>query len=87
MTKGSEVGFTQPGEVMSMLELLSVVALLRDSTEHGLVRGQVGTVVELLTPTAAEVEFGDDEGRTYAMAALPAEELIRLHHRPFKRVA
>jgi hypothetical protein len=72
---------------MSKLELLSVVALLRDSPEHGLVRGQVGTVVELLSPTIAEVEFSDDDGRTYAMATLPAEELIRLHHQPLDRVA
>jgi hypothetical protein len=35
----------------------------------------------------AEVEFSDDEGRTYAMAALQADELIRLHHRPCERVA
>lgn len=72
---------------MPKLELLSVVALLGDLPEHGLVRGQVGTVVELLSPAVAEVEFSDDEGRTYAMAALPAEELIRLHHRPLDRVA
>jgi len=72
---------------MSKLELLSVVALLRDRPERGLVRGRVGTVVELLSPTMAEVEFSDDEGRTYAMAALPVDELIRLHHRPLERVA
>jgi hypothetical protein len=72
---------------MSKLELLSLVALLRDSPEHGLVRGQVGTVVELLSPEVAEVEFSDDDGRAYAMAALPAEQLMRLHHRPLERVA
>ena len=72
---------------MPALELLSEVALLRDLPEQGLVRGQVGTVVELLSPAAAEVEFCDDQGRTYAMAALKAEELIRLHHRPLERVA
>lgn len=52
---------------MSKLEVLSLVALLRDLPEHGLLRGQVGTVVELLSPAIAEVEFSDDEGRTYAM--------------------
>jgi hypothetical protein len=72
---------------MSNLELLSEVALLRDLPEHGLVRGQVGTVVELLSPSAAEVEFCDDQGRTYAMAALRTEELIRLHHQPCEMVA
>jgi hypothetical protein len=72
---------------MSGLELLSVVALLEDSPEHGLVRGQVGTVVEMLSPSVAEVEFSDDQGRAYAMAALRSDELIRLHHRPLEQVA
>lgn len=72
---------------MVKMELLSEVAVLRDLPAKGLVRGQVGTVVELLAPSVAEVEFSDDEGRTYAMAALRAEELIRLHHRPCERVA
>jgi hypothetical protein len=66
---------------MFRLETLSEVALLRDLPEQGLVRGQVGTVVETLSPEAAEVEFVDDEGRTYAMVALRSDELIRLHHR------
>jgi hypothetical protein len=72
---------------MPDLDLLSVVALLEDVPEHGLVRGQVGTVVEILSPTDAEVEFSDDQGRTYAMAALRLDQLIRLHHRSFEQVA
>jgi hypothetical protein len=72
---------------MPDLELLSEVALLEDMPEHGLVRGQVGTVVELLSPSVAEVEFCDDQGRTYAMAALRFDELIRLCHRPTEQVA
>jgi len=69
------------------MELLSEVALLQDIPEKGLVRGQVGTVVELLSPIAAEVEFCDDQGRTYAVVALRSEELIRLHHSPYEQVA
>jgi hypothetical protein len=72
---------------MSNLELLSEVAVLQDLPEHGLMRGQVGTVVEVLSPSVAEVEFCDDQGRTYAMAALKSEELIRLHHSPLAHVA
>jgi hypothetical protein len=72
---------------MPDLELLSEVALLEDLPQHGLVRGQVGTVVEFLAPCVAEVEFCDDQGRTYAMAALRFEELIRLRHRPVEQVA
>lgn len=69
------------------MELLAEVAVLQDIPEKGLVLGQVGTVVELLAPSVAEVEFTDDEGRTYAMAALRAEELIRLYRGPYKQVA
>ncbi len=72
---------------MPQLELLAEVALLRDLPERGLVRGQVGTVVEILSPDAVEVEFADDEGRTYATAALTAEDLVRLRHAPLEQVA
>ena len=58
-----------------------VVALLWDVPRHGLVRGQVGTVVELLGG-AYEVEFSDDEGRTYAQLALSPEQLLILRHGP-----
>ena len=61
--------------------LLDVVALLRDLPDESLVRGQVGTVVELLDG-AYEVEFSDDEGRTYAMLAVQPDNLLVLHHRP-----
>lgn len=62
-------------------QLLDVVALLDNLPEHGLVRGQVGTVVELLDK-AYEVEFCDDDGRTYAEIALAADQLLVLHYRP-----
>jgi Domain of unknown function (DUF4926) len=71
---------------MFRLETLSEVALLRDLPEHDLIRGQVGTVVETLSPETSEVEFVDDEGRTYATVALGSEELIRLHHQPLEEV-
>lgn len=72
---------------MTQLELLAEVALLRSIPERSLVRGQVGTVVEVLSPDAVEVEFADDEGRTYATAALAAQDLVRLHHAPLEQVA
>jgi Domain of unknown function (DUF4926) len=72
---------------MAEIEMLSVVALLQDSPVHGLVRGQVGTVVEDLAPGVYEVEFCDDEGRTYAMASLKADQLMRLHHEPIHEAA
>jgi hypothetical protein len=61
--------------------LLDVVALLSDLPAHGLVRGQVGTVVEVLDG-AYEIEFSDDEGKTYAELALRPDQLLILHHQP-----
>lgn len=61
--------------------LLDVVALLSDVPAHGLLRGQVGTVVEVLEGDC-EVEFSDDQGKTYAELAVPPDQLLVLHHRP-----
>lgn len=72
---------------MSGLELLSVVALTEDVPSRRLKRGQVGTVVECLGPGAYEVEFTDDEGRTYALAPLPEHQLMRLHYEPAHQAA
>jgi len=72
---------------MGDIEMLAVVALLQEVPELGLVKGQVGTVVEDLAPGIYEVEFCDDSGRTYAMASLKAEQLLRLHHEPVHQAA
>ena len=65
---------------MRELELVSVVALLEDVAGHGLLRGQVGTVVERLAPRVYEVKFSDDDGRTYATLSRRADQLLQLHH-------
>jgi hypothetical protein len=62
------------------INTLNVVALLEDVPSRGLVRGQVGTVVEKLAPGVFEVEFSDNSGRTYATLAAPAEKLLVLCH-------
>jgi hypothetical protein len=72
---------------MRELELLSVVALLEDSNDHKLLRGQVGTIVERLAPGVYEVEFSDDEGRTYASRSLRADQLLQLRHEPNHQAA
>ncbi len=72
---------------MAQIDLLSVVALVEDMIEKGLVRGQVGTVVENLAPGIYEVEFIDDSGKTYASVALRANQLMRLHHEPSHQAA
>jgi len=79
--------YYEGGFAMADIEVLSVVALLLDLPEQGLVRGQVGTVVENWAPGVYEVEFSDDNGRTYALVALKAEQLMRLHHEPVHQAA
>ena len=66
------------------LNLLDVVALTTDLPDEGLIRGQVGTVVEVLSPSVYEIEFCDDSGRTYAQLPLPADKLLVLHYEPHR---
>jgi hypothetical protein len=77
---------------MADIELLSVVALLEDLPAKGLLRGQVGTVVEILVAPGLpehvfEVEFSDDHGPTYASVAVRADQLMRLRHEPSHQAA
>jgi hypothetical protein len=62
------------------INVFDTVALLEDLPPRNLQRGEVGAVVEILAPDVDEVEFCDDEGRTYAMFALRGEQLIVLHN-------
>jgi hypothetical protein len=62
------------------ISLLDTVALSEDLPQRNLKRGEVGTVVEILAPDTYEVEFCDDEGQTYAMFALRADQLMVLHN-------
>ena len=71
------------GEAMTPdIHLLDVVALIADLPDKRLLRGQVGTVVEILSPGVFEVEFSDDQGRTYAQLALRDSQLLVLHYQP-----
>jgi len=64
------------------IRVLDVVALTEDIPDRGLLRGQVGTVVESLGPGVFEVEFVDNDGRTYAAVPLGARQLLVLHYQP-----
>lgn len=64
------------------LHVLDVVALVENLPGQRRSRRQVGTIVELLAPGVCEVEFSDNEGRTYASATIRAEQLLQLHHQP-----
>lgn len=67
---------------MSQLKPTAVVALLQDVPAKNLFRGMVGTVVETLAPDVLEVEFSDNDGRCYAMAALKRDTLLELQYGP-----
>ena len=62
--------------------LLEGPTAFADLPAKGLLRGQVGTVVESLSPGVFEVEFSDDQGRTYAQLAIDANQLLVLHYQP-----
>ena len=65
---------------MESIKPFAVIALLQDLPQRSLRRGQVGTVLESLEHGVFEVEFSDNEGRTYATLALRADEFMILHH-------
>ncbi|MDR4485041.1 MAG: DUF4926 domain-containing protein [Nitrospirales bacterium] len=64
------------------IRVLDVVALTQDIPKSSLLRGQVGTVVESLGPDMFEVEFVDNDGRTYATLPLNSSQLLVLHYQP-----
>jgi hypothetical protein len=75
MTKGER-------NMSSKIDLFDVVALLVDLPEEGLVRGEVGTVVEIHHSDHYEVEFSDNHGQTYAMLAIAGQDLLVLVYKP-----
>lgn len=66
---------------MDEIKILDVVAVTEAVPEHGLRRGEVGTVVDRWEDGAFEVEFSDETGEAYAFATLRADQLIPLYHR------
>jgi Domain of unknown function (DUF4926) len=72
---------------VTQIEMHAVVALLVDLPAHGLLRGQVGTVVAAWVPGVYEVEFDNLDGATYAMAELRTDQLMVLRHEPAKQAA
>jgi hypothetical protein len=66
----------------NLLNLLDAVALTEPLPQYSLLPGQVGTIVETLAPNVYEVEFSDDNGQTYAMLPIRAEQLVRLRYSP-----
>ncbi|MDQ3606928.1 MAG: DUF4926 domain-containing protein [Gemmatimonadota bacterium] len=66
------------------MKLLDVVALVEDVPERHLLRGHMGTVVEVFEPGVFEVEFSDNEEQTYALATLRTTQLLLLRKEPVR---
>ena len=67
---------------MPTVKRLAVVALVRDIPEHGLVRGQIGMVGEVLHPGVVEVDFKDQAGRGHYSLVIHSDDLVPLHREP-----
>ena len=65
------------------IKLLDVVALTQDVPVHNLKRGEIGTVVDILSNGEAyEVEFSDDNGQMYKCFSFLASQLWVIHQEP-----
>jgi hypothetical protein len=64
------------------LKLLDVVAVIEDAPEYDLVRGQIGTIVEVFEPGEYLIEFSDTNGEMYALVSLRADQLMLLRKKP-----
>jgi hypothetical protein len=54
---------------------LDVVVLKTDQPAHGLKRGDLGTVVDIYSPDAIEVEFVTASGRTKALVTVQPHDI------------
>lgn len=61
------------------LNVLDTVALMKDTPDGQLTKGQVGTIVEELADEVYEVEFANKKGETILTLALSSDYLILLH--------
>ena len=64
------------------MKLLDVVATQEDVPAAQLAKGQVGTIVEVLSEDVVLVEFADLGGVAYALEPIPVSMLIALRHTP-----
>ncbi|MDJ0510327.1 MAG: DUF4926 domain-containing protein [Crocosphaera sp.] len=73
---------------MNKIKDLDIVALTENrQTTHfetgetiTLYKGQVGTIVMEYDSEVFEVEFSNNDGTTYAMETIPANQLMLLHY-------
>ena len=61
-------------------KLNDVVALLADVSAAKVLRGQVGTVVDVLADDTMLIEFADDKGRAYDITPIKISKLLVLQY-------
>lgn len=59
-------------------EILEVVVLEKDLSDHGLKKGDLGTIVEMYAPDGLEVEFAAADGKTQALLTLTTDEVRKV---------
>ena len=64
------------------MKLLDVVATLEDLPSGKIAKGQVGTIVDELSPDVVLVEFADLGGVAYAIEPIAIAKLMQLRHAP-----
>jgi hypothetical protein len=62
------------------MKLLDTVAMLEDLPGAGLIRGQVGVIVDELAQDVVLVEFSGLDGISYAIEPVGTDKLIELKH-------
>lgn len=70
----------------AMFKLLDTVALTHDVISAGLRLGDLGAIVEVLSPNAFEVEFVAASGRTQALLTLGSEDVRHVGDRDLMAV-
>ena len=58
---------------------LDVIALLKEIPVHGLVRGDIGTVVTILSDSVYEVEFMAEHGVSKAVIPVTEKDIMKIH--------
>jgi len=64
----------------TIFEIYNTVALLTNLPNEKLVKGSIGTIVEILDDSTFLVEFSDNNGIAYAFVELKSTQILKLYH-------
>jgi hypothetical protein len=68
--------------MINNFNILDVVALEIDLPEKKLLKGYVGTVVEILGDSIYLIEFSNNKGQVYAIEEIQSNCLMKLFYEP-----